>query len=176
MAKKCISAFDVKVVGFDPWVSVERAKELNVKKVEKLEQALSESDIVSIHCPLTSETRGLIGAKELAWMKPTSYLVNTSRGGILDESALFRALQNGKIAGAALDVMESEPPSSENPLLMIDSVILTPHIGASSIEGIRAVYRTARENVCTVLDGELPEYPAKVVNEDVLRSLSAHHP
>ena len=171
VANKCISAFNVKVIGFDPWVSVEKAREFNVKNVEKLEEVLSESDIVSIHCPLTDDTRGLIGAKELASMKSTSYLVNTSRGGIVDELALFRALQNGKIAGAALDVMESEPPSPDNPLLRLENVVLTPHIGASSIEGIRAVYRTARENVCRVLDGDLPEYPAKVVNESAPSSL-----
>jgi len=168
VARKCMSAFNMKVMVYDPFVSAQKATQLNIHKVEGLEELLSGSDVISIHCPLTDETRELIGARELSLMKPTAYLINTARGGVVDERALFKALKDRKIAGAAIDVMEEEPPEPDNPLLKLDNIIITPHIGASTYEGIRAVYRVVRENVCKVLDGNLPQYPAKVVNEDVL--------
>lgn len=168
VAKKCMSAFGMRVVTYDPFISQEKAKELNIKKVETLDELLQESDIVTIHCPLTDQTRGLLGAKELSLMKPSSFLINTARGGIVDESALFYALKNFKMAGAAIDVMEREPPAANNPLLKLDNIVITPHIGASTYESIRAVYRVIRENVCRVISGTLPEPPARVVNEEVL--------
>ena len=168
VAKKCMSAFGMRVVTYDPFISEEKAKELNIKKVERLDELLSESDIVTIHCPLTDETRGLVGLKELSLMKPSAFLINTARGGIVDESALFYALKNSKIAGAAIDVMEKEPPARDNPLLQLDNIVITPHIGASTNESIRAVYHAVRENVVRVISGTLPEPPARIVNEEVL--------
>jgi D-3-phosphoglycerate dehydrogenase len=168
VAKKCMSAFSMSVVTYDPFISQEKAKELKIKKVETLQELLAESDIVTIHCPLTDQTRGLIGANELSLMKPSSLLINTARGGIVDEKALFYALKNSIIAGAALDVMEKEPPAADNPLLTLDNIVITPHIGASTYESIRAVYRVVRENVCRVITGNLPKPPARIVNEEVL--------
>jgi D-3-phosphoglycerate dehydrogenase len=168
VAKKCMSAFGMRVVTYDPFISQEKAKELNIRKVETLNELLSQSDIVTIHCPLTDQTRKLIGTKELSAMKPSSFLINTARGGIVDESALFNALKNSKIAGAAIDVMEKEPPTANNPILNLDNIMITPHIGASTYDSIRAVYRVVRENVCRVISGNLPEPPARIVNEEVL--------
>ena len=168
VAKKCMSAFGMRVVTYDPFISEEKAKELNIKKVERLDELLSQSDIVTIHCPLTDETRGLVGLKELSLMKPSAFLINTARGGIVDESALFYALKNSKIAGAAIDVMENEPPARDNPLLHLDNIVITPHIGASTHESVRAVYHAVRENVVRVISGSLPEPPARIVNEEVL--------
>jgi D-3-phosphoglycerate dehydrogenase len=168
VAKKCMSAFGMRVVTYDPFISKEKARELSIKKVETIDELLSDSDIVTIHCTLTDQTRGLIGTRELSLMKPSSFLINTARGGIVDERALFHALKNSKIAGAAIDVMEKEPPTADNPLLELDNIVITPHIAASTYESTRAVYRVVRENVCRVISGNLPEPPARVVNEEVL--------
>lgn len=168
VAKKCMSAFGMKVVTYDPFISQEKSKKLNIRKVETLEELLSESDIVTVHCPLTDQTRGLIGAKELSLMKPSSFIINTARGGIVDESALFYALKNSNIAGAAIDVMDKEPPTADDHLLSLENIVITPHVGASTYESIRAVYSVVRENVCRIISGNLPEPPAKVVNEEVL--------
>jgi D-3-phosphoglycerate dehydrogenase len=123
-----------------------------------LGELLRASDYVSVHVPLTNETRRLIGARELALMKPTAYLINTSRGAVIDEAALFRALTEGEIAGAALDVLAQEPPEPDNPLLALDNVIVTPHAAFSSEEAIATLQRRAAEQVATVLRGDIPEY------------------
>jgi D-3-phosphoglycerate dehydrogenase len=170
VAQKCMLAFGMKVVTYDPFISPEKAKGLNIEKVDTLEELLSGSDVVTVHCPLTDQTRGLIGARELALMKPSSFLINTARGGIVDESALFYALKSSRIAGAAIDVIQKEPPAADNPLLNLDNIVITPHIGASTHESVRAVYRVVRENICRIISGNLPESPAKVVNEEVLTS------
>ena len=173
VAEKCMSAFGMRVVTYDPFISPEKAKGLNIEKVDTLEELLAESDVVTVHCPLTEQTRGLIGARELGLMKPSSFLINTARGGIVDETALFYALKGSKIAGAAIDVMSKEPPAANNPLLSLGNIVITPHIGASTHESIRAVYRVVRENICRIISGNLPESPARVVNEEVLTSTVA---
>lgn len=130
-----------------------------------VDEVLRAADYLSIHAPLTGETRGMIGERELRLMKPAAYLINTARGAIVDEVALVRALQEGWIAGAALDVLPAEPPDSSNPLLALDNVIVTPHVAfasASSIEDLRA---RAAEHVVQVLRGEVP---ANLVNPAVL--------
>ena len=99
-----------------------------------LDTLLEKSDYVTLHVPLTDQTRHMIGEKELSKMKPTAYLINCARGGVVDETALYNALKEGKIAGAAFDVFETEPPG-ENPLFTLPNFICTPHIGASTKEG-----------------------------------------
>jgi D-3-phosphoglycerate dehydrogenase len=147
-----------------------RTRDVNLEKelgltFKSLNELLKESDIISIHIPLTSETKGLIGKKEIALMKRGSYIINTARGGIIETEALIEALRNGHLAGVALDVFDKEPPDFEIPLFTLDNVITTPQIGAYTIEAIRLMDIIAAENVVNVLQGRIPEY---VVNREVL--------
>jgi glyoxylate reductase len=119
-----------------------------------LEELLEASDVVSIHCALTSETRGLVGLRELALMKPDAYLINTARGGIVNESALVEALREKRIAGAALDVYETEPLDPGSPLLGFENVLLVPHIGSASVETRARMADLAVDNLLAGLRGE----------------------
>lgn len=125
--------FGMKVLAYDPLLVRERAEVLGVELVE-LERLLAESDFITLHLPLTDRTRGMFGAAEFRKMKPTARIVNSSRGGILDEKALVEALQQKVIAGAALDVFESEPPPKDHPIFKLDAATVTPHLGASTEE------------------------------------------
>jgi D-3-phosphoglycerate dehydrogenase len=153
------------VLVFDPYVGKERAGELGVELLT-LEPLLSRSDFVVICCALTDETRGLIGEKALALLKPTAYLVNVARGPIVDEQALINALREKRIAGAALDVFEKEPPDPNNPLLKLENVILSPHIAGVAQDASRRISVWVAEDVVRVLNREPPKYPA---NPQVLR-------
>jgi D-3-phosphoglycerate dehydrogenase len=126
-------AFGMRVMAYDPYLSAEKAESSGIELVP-LHHLLVRSDVVSIHVPLTEETRGLIGAKELALMKPSAYLVNAARGGVVDELALVRALEEGRLAGAALDVFEQEPVRRDHPLLQLENVLAVPHLGAATQE------------------------------------------
>jgi phosphoglycerate dehydrogenase-like enzyme len=122
------------------------------------EDLLRQSDIVSIHVPLTAETRGLIGAEAFALMKPSAVLINTARGGIVDEPALIAALEKGTIAGAGLDVFAKEPPERDNPLLRMDNVVMTPHNGGGTVDTMKRIVGHAFGNIMRVQRGEpLPE-------------------
>ncbi len=118
-----------------------------------LEQLLRESDFVTIHCPLTAQTRHLIDEKALAMMKPTAFLINTSRGAIVDEAALLRALESGQIAGAGLDVQETEPPEQSSPLYTLDNVIITPHMGWKGMETRQRLVSVVAENIRGFFEG-----------------------
>ncbi|MEM4501126.1 MAG: NAD(P)-dependent oxidoreductase, partial [Thermofilaceae archaeon] len=131
-----------------------------------LERLLRESDYVSIHVPLTPETRGLIGERELRLMKRTAILVNTSRGPVIDQRALFRALKEGWIAGAGLDVFEKEPIDPDDPLLKLENVVLTPHIGSASHETRSKMAELAATGIIKVLRGEKPE---NLFNPEVMK-------
>ncbi|MHB1295358.1 MAG: phosphoglycerate dehydrogenase [Anaerolineae bacterium] len=120
-----------------------------------LDRLLAEADIVTLHLPLMPSTRGMIGKRELALMRPGAFLVNTSRGGMVDEGALYSALREGKLAGAALDVFEVEPPG-DNPLLSLPNVLVTPHIGSATREATAAACLIAARNVVEVLAGRPP--------------------
>ncbi len=126
-------AFDMGVVAYDPYLSPTRADAVGIEMVS-LEDVLERGDFISIHVPLTEETRGIIGAEALSAMKPTAFVVNASRGGVVDETALAKALHNGEIAGAALDVFEHEPLPADSPLRNAPNLVLTPHLGASTAE------------------------------------------
>jgi D-3-phosphoglycerate dehydrogenase / 2-oxoglutarate reductase len=131
-------AFGMNVVAFDPFINAERAESLGIEAVT-LDEVLERADVISLHVPLTDATRGLLGESELKRMKRGAFLVNAARGGVVDEAALYRALTEGWIAGAALDVFEAEPPPPDHPLRSLSNVVLTPHLGAATIE--------AQENV-----------------------------
>jgi D-3-phosphoglycerate dehydrogenase / 2-oxoglutarate reductase len=122
-----------------------------------LGRLLAESDYVSLHAPATPDTRGLIGEPELRAMKPTAYLINTSRGSLVDEEALMRALTEGWIAGAAVDVLSSEPPPADHPLLALDNAIVTPHAAFYSGTAIEELQTKAARNVAAALRGDVPE-------------------
>jgi D-3-phosphoglycerate dehydrogenase / 2-oxoglutarate reductase len=156
--------FGMRVIAHTPRVEPRPAED-GLELTNDLEHLLRQSDYVSLHAPATAETRGLIGEEQLRLMKPTAYLVNTSRGALVDERALYRALADGRIAGAALDVLGGEPPPPDDPLLTLDNVIVTPHAAFYSETAIRELQTKAAGNVVTVLRGE---EPATVVNRVVL--------
>jgi D-3-phosphoglycerate dehydrogenase len=147
-------ALGMKVMAYDPAVSPERMESLGVIPAE-LTQILAHADFLSLHVPLTRETQGLIGEEAIARMKPGAYLVNCSRGGVVDEQALARALREGRLGGAALDVLASEPPPADHPLLQLDNVVITPHLGASTKEAQASVAVETARAVLGVLRGEL---------------------
>jgi D-3-phosphoglycerate dehydrogenase len=111
--------FEMKVLAFDPFVAPEQAREMELE-LGTLEEVCARADFLTVHTPLTAETRGIIGAREFARMKPEVRIINCARGGLIDERALYEALKEGRVAGAALDVFEEEPPSQSNPLLEFD--------------------------------------------------------
>lgn len=148
----------LEVIAFDPYVGAAEMTAHGVRKVE-LSALLAESDFVSVHAPLVAETRGLIGEAQLRSMKPTAYLINTARGPLVAESALVRALRDGWIAGAALDVVEHEPPAPDHPLRRLDNAILTPHVAFYSEESVQELQRKAVEEVVRALSGRPPRSP-----------------
>ncbi|GAG14620.1 unnamed protein product, partial [marine sediment metagenome] len=166
LAKKCKAAFNMKVLSYDPYLSPEKAKEMEVSLSDSLPELLKESDFVSIHVPLTKETRDLIGEEELKLMKSTAFLINVGRGRIVDEKALAKALKEKWIAGAASDVFSQEPPDPDNPLLKIENVILSPHMAALTKECVIRMATGAAQGVLDVLKGNKPEY---IANLDFLK-------
>jgi D-3-phosphoglycerate dehydrogenase len=164
----CRQTFDMQVLAYDPYLTVEKKNELSpgVKFVEP-EELLSNSDVVSIHVPLTDQTRDLVDGPEIALMKPEAILINASRGGVVNEAALCEALQNNRIAGAGLDVFSREPVPQDHPLLKLENVILTPHSAALTSE---CVTRMATEAAKCVLDVFAGRQPANVANRQILES------
>jgi D-3-phosphoglycerate dehydrogenase len=130
---KRAKAFGMRVVAYDPYISPEAAQQAGLELLP-FSELLRQADVVSVHTPLSDETRGLIGARELAAMKPTALLVNAARGGVVDERALAAALERGELAGAACDVFEQEPIPGDHPLLGFENVVLVPHLGAATHE------------------------------------------
>ena len=155
---RILGGFDVRFLAYDPYISPAQAKEVDVNLVS-LEDLLRQSDYVTLHATLTEETRHLIGKKELSMMKKTAHLINTARGGLIDESALLKALREGEIAGAGLDVFEPEPPEHENPLLHLPNVVVTPHMAGWSDEAVYREQKEAALEIKLVLEGESPRYP-----------------
>ncbi len=155
-----LAGFGMKVLVHDPLVGAAAVQKLGAESVS-LEELLKRSRFVSVHCPLTESTRGLIGERELRMMHPEAVLVNTSRGAVIDETALNRALREGWIAAAALDVLEIEPPDRHNPLLELDQVILSPHLAAISDLFPAALWRAVYE---TLVDLASHRWPRSAVN------------
>jgi len=152
------AACGMKIMAHDPYLPKSEAEQYGVTMVS-LHELLRESDFVSLHTPLTRETRHLLGETELREMKPTAYLINTGRGPLVDEPALLKALKEGWIAGAALDVFETEPLPASSPLLQYDNVLLTPHTGGLSNETQELLRRTIAKAMADILLGNWPEGP-----------------
>lgn len=156
-------AFDLKVIAYDPFPDTRFAQEQQVPLLT-LDEVLQQSDYVSLHLPAKPETVKLINAEKLALMKPTAYLLNTARGAVVDEQALYEFLKNKKIAGAGLDVFEKEPPVG-SPLLTLDNVVLTAHTAGVDTESRDAMALMAAQNLVALLNGEWPE--ERIVNPEV---------
>jgi len=153
-ARKWRGAFDANIIGYDPYV--EPWKDISHRKVSRLEELLKEADLVTLHVPLTEETRQLIGKEQLALMKKDAILVNTSRGGVVDEAALYDALKSGKLFGAGLDVWETEPPLKGHPLLELPNVVATPHAAGGTYDTqVRSSMQVAQQ-VVEALQGKPP--------------------
>ncbi len=151
-------AFEMNFLVYDPYIPEAHVTALGGRLLP-LDDLLAESDFVTIHCPKNDETNGIIGARQLALMKPTAFVINAARGGIVEESALYHALSGGRLAGAALDAMADEPPAPEHPLFTLDNVLLTPHIGAGTEEASARGEWGAAEEVVRVLEGKRPKNP-----------------
>jgi D-3-phosphoglycerate dehydrogenase len=145
----------LRLLGFDPYLSAEKAAALGVE-LTSLEDLLRRSDYVSLHCPLTDETRHLIGPAQFDLMKPGAYLINMARGPVVDQPALVQALASGKLRGAAVDVLEQEPPAADEPLLRMDNVIITPHIASWTGEALIQLRRDTARNAILALKGQQP--------------------
>ena len=151
------SGFDMKILACEPFPNREFINKFNITLVN-LEELLRESDFISLNLPSLSNTKGMINKETLSLMKPGAFLVNTARGNIIDDDALYHALTSGKLAGAALDVLSIEPPPKEHPLFKLENVIITPHIAAHTYESQLKTGTVALENVFRVLRGEKPLY------------------
>jgi D-3-phosphoglycerate dehydrogenase / 2-oxoglutarate reductase len=158
-----LRGFELDVLAYDPFVSPDVFAREHVTPVN-LDTLLSNSDFVSLHCPLTPATYHLLGERELRLMKPTAILVNTARGPVIDEPALVRALTQGWLAGAGLDVLEQEPAAPDNPLFLLDNVVLTPHVAGRSDEDIELCFRYSVDAALALAQGH---YPAAYVNHGV---------
>lgn len=161
-------AFGMEVIAWSRNLTDERCAEVGVKRASK-EDLLTSADVITVHVVLGARTRGLIGANELRMMKPSAYLVNTSRGPVVDEEALVEALKHRSIAGAALDVFDSEPLPPDHPLRSLERTVITPHLGYVVEDNYRVIYGEAAEDVRAFLDGE----PVRVLNPEVLEKPAA---
>jgi phosphoglycerate dehydrogenase-like enzyme len=159
------AAFDMNIIAWSQNLTADRAKECQATLVDK-ETLFKESDIVSVHVVLSDRSRGLVAAPELALMKPTAYLVNISRGPIVDEKALIDVLERKAIAGAALDTFDIEPLPADHPLFKTSNTLICPHLGYVTEESYRAFYAGVIENIRAFTSGE----PVRMINEDVLTS------
>ena len=151
-AKRCL-AMEMQVLVYDPYLKAETIKAAGCEPVTSLDDALPRADFVTVHCPKTSETVGMFGAKQFKAMKRTAYLVSTARGGIIDEKALHAALTDGTLPAAALDVFDREPPDPANPLFKLPNLIASPHIAGVTAEAMERMSAEAARNVLSVFDG-----------------------
>jgi phosphoglycerate dehydrogenase-like enzyme len=166
VARICTAAFRMRVLAYDPYVPAEKARALGAEPVASLERIWRESDFVSLHPELNDQTRGMVGERELRAMQKHAFLVNTARGPIVSAPALARALREGWIAGAALDVYEDEPVGKDSPLAGIENLILSPHIAGLTDEALRGMALSAAEQILQALRGERPPH---LVNPEVWR-------
>jgi len=162
---KRATGFSMKILFYDVIPRPEMEKDFGAKKVD-LDELLKQSDFVSVHVPLMKETHHLINAEKLRLMKKTAYLINNSRGPVVDEKALYEALNEGRIAGAGLDVFEQEPTSLANPLLKLDNVVVAPHISSASYETRSKMAEMVADNLIAFFDGKKPP---NLINPDVLK-------
>lgn len=166
MVVKKLSGFEMNFLASDPFVRQEDVVDLPVTMAAP-EEVYARSDFVIVHTSLLPSTRHLVGAEQLRLMKPTAYLINASRGAVVDETALIEALKKGQLAGAGLDVFEQEPPDPDNPLFSMENVILSPHNAALSEGALRAMAMDSASGIVDYLQGRTPQYPC---NPDVLQA------
>jgi D-3-phosphoglycerate dehydrogenase len=164
-ARRC-QGFDMNVLIFDPYVDQAKIRDAGCEPVSVLDSALPRADFVSIHCPKNPETIGLFNTARLGRMKKGAFIVNTARGGIIDESALHDALISGHLAGAGLDVFDMEPTPAENRLLTLDNVIASPHMAGVTVEAVAGMALVTAQNILGVLDGKPNR--ANAINPEVL--------
>jgi D-3-phosphoglycerate dehydrogenase / 2-oxoglutarate reductase len=164
-AKRCL-AMEMNVLIHDPYKAAAEIKAAGCEAVPDLDAALARADFVSIHCPKSPETVGMFNAARLKRLKPTAYLINTARGGIVDEKALYDALVSGKLAGAGLDVFEQEPPPAGHSLFELPNVIMAPHVAGVTREAVDRMSEQTARNILSVLDGD--PLRQNVINQDVL--------
>jgi D-3-phosphoglycerate dehydrogenase len=164
-AKRCL-AMEMQVLVYDPYKPAADIAAAGCEVVTDLDGALPRADFVSIHCPKTPETVGMFNAARLHRMKPSAYLINTARGGIVDEAALHDALVAGRLAGAGLDVFEREPPPSGHPLFALPNVIMAPHVAGVTREAVDRMSEQTARNILSALDGDPIRH--NVINQDVL--------
>jgi D-3-phosphoglycerate dehydrogenase len=157
-----LQAFHLKVLAYDPFVPKDVGAKMNVELVD-LPTLLTESDIISINALLSDQSYHMIGDDQLRLMKKTSFIVNTARGKIIDQSALVKALREGRIGGAALDVLEKEPPDEDDPILKLGNVIITSHLGGYSDKAVTDLRRLGSEEVARVLRGQPPKHPIAAI-------------
>jgi D-3-phosphoglycerate dehydrogenase len=162
-------SFGMRLIAYDPYVSAERARQMSVELVD-LDELVAQADFVTVHLPKTPDTVGLIGKDLLARAKPTMRLVNTARGGIVDEEALAQAVSDGVIAGAALDVFAAEP-TTESPLFGVDNTVVTPHLGASTTEAQDKAGMSIAEQVLLALDGAFVPFAVNVAASEAAEAL-----
>jgi D-3-phosphoglycerate dehydrogenase len=151
-AKRCL-AMDMTVLVYDPYVPAATIKAAGYEPVSDLDAAVPRADVVCIHCPKTPETIGMFNAARIARMKPTAYIVNTARGGLIDEPALYAALSSGKLAGAGIDVFDKEPTPADNPLIKLPNTIVSAHMAGVTVESMDRMAITTVKNILGVLDG-----------------------
>ena len=164
-AKRCL-AMEMNVLIYDPYKPAAEIKAAGCEAVPDLDAALPRADFVSIHCPKSPETVGMFDAARLKRLKPTAYLINTARGGIVDEKALYDALVSGQLAGAGLDVFEQEPPPAGHSLFELPNVIMAPHVAGVTREAVDRMSEQTARNILSVLDGD--PLRQNVINQDVL--------
>ncbi len=164
-AKRCL-AMEMNVLVFDPYKPAADIQAAGCEPVADLDAALPRADFVSIHCPKMPETIGMFNADRLTRMKPTAFLINTARGGIVDEAALYAALSSRKLAGAGLDVFEQEPPPAGHALFALPNVIMAPHVAGVTVEAVDRMSAQTARNILSVLDGD--PLRQNVINQDVL--------
>ena len=165
--------FGMELIAYDPYIEPWTAKDNRVRLVGELEELARDSDFVSLHMPLNDETRKIIGESFFKAMKPTAYLINTCRGPVVDERALIKALQDGEIAGAGLDVFEQEPTTADNPLLKLENVIATPHSAYASDAAAAGSMTQAGQETARILKGM---WPMSLVNPEVQAKIPARRP
>ena len=164
VCQKAIGAFNMQVQAYDPLVPAAVMEQAGATVVQDIPSLLQAADVVTVHVPSTPQTKGLIGDKALALMKPTAFLINTARGPLVDEAALARALQAKQIAGAGVDVFDPEPPTAANPLFGLPNVVLTPHSAGLTVECVIRMATHAAQAIMDVLEGRRPE---GVINPEV---------
>jgi phosphoglycerate dehydrogenase-like enzyme len=156
VAEICALGLKMRVLAHDPYLTTKPPTPAGVELIDDLDSIFSQADFVTLHTPLSPDTRHLADERRLRLMKPGSYLINASRGPVVDEAALIKVLQEGHLAGAGLDVFDPEPPQPDNPLLTMKNVVVTPHIASSTDRGLTAMMKGNAENIVQVLKGQRP--------------------